>query len=193
MSRDGTSLRRVTSNNYYQASSPRFIERGKTLVFSAVGDYPDTVAYLFSVPADGSQKPKRLTEPGPGKARFAAWGSEPAVSNDGKLITFISDRSMPFRYDLFVMTSDGKDARPLGVTTVSRYNQKPAFVPDGKAVVFLAGTEWNQFNRPIFSLWKVRLDGSKPTLIADSKIFTDPLHWSIPTGSSERATAPAKP
>jgi Tol biopolymer transport system component len=193
VSRDGKNLRRVTSHNYYQATRPCFIDGGKTLVFSASGDYPDTLTYLFSVPADGSQKPKLLTAPPPAKARFAVWGSDPAVSMDEKLITFISDRSVPFRYDLYVMTSAGLDIRPLAITAVSKYNQCPVFLPGGQSIMFLAGTEWNASSRPIFSLWKVGLDGSKPSRIADSKLFTDPLHWPNSTDSAQTTAAPPKP
>ena len=91
MNRDGTNLRRITTHNFYQASSPCFIEGGKTLVFAADGDYPDTLTALLSVPADGSEKPKSFTAPPPGKARFAVWGGDPSASFDGKLVTFISD------------------------------------------------------------------------------------------------------
>ena len=73
MSRDGTNLRRVTSHGYYQANSPCFIEGGKTLVFSADGDYPDTLTYLFTVPADGSQKPRPLP-PAPPVRRDSPFG-----------------------------------------------------------------------------------------------------------------------
>ena len=76
------------------------------------------------------------------------------------------------------------------MTTVSRYNQQPVFLPDGKSILFLAGTERNASSRYIFSLWKVELDGSKPIRIAESKLFTDPLHWPTPSDSVQPA-APA--
>jgi TolB protein len=192
MSRDGTNVRRVTSHNYYQANSACFIEGGKTLVFCADGDYPDTLTSLLSVPADGSQKPTLLTIAPIGKAEFAVWGSNPSVSIDGKLITFISDRMAPFKYDLYVMTLAGSDARPLGMTTVSRYNQQPEFLPDGKNIIFLAGTEMNASSRYIFSLWKVGLDGSKPSRIAESGLFTDPLHWPVHPGQVQPTVLPPK-
>ena len=189
MGRDGSNLRRVTSHDYYQAGSPSFIESGKTLVFSASGDYPDTLTYLFSVPADGSRKPRLLTAPPPVTSGFAVWGGGPSASADGKRITFISDRRNPFQYDVFVMGSEGIDVRPLGLTAISRYNQQPVFLPDGKSIMFLAGTETNASSRPIFSLWKAGIDGSKPLRIADSKLFTDPLHWSDPA-TRTRPTPP---
>jgi Tol biopolymer transport system component len=177
MARDGTNVRRVTSHNYYQAGNPGFIEGGKTLVYAAEGDYPDSRTYLLSVPTDGSRPPKRLTTPANPGGNFAAWCSSPSVSRDGKRITFVSDRAAAFRYDLWVMNTDGADARPLGVTKVSRYNHKPVFLPDNKGVLFLAAREYTGSNRPIFSLWQVDVDGKNAHMIADSGLFTDPLHW----------------
>jgi Tol biopolymer transport system component len=177
MRKDGTGLRRVSSHNYYQAASPCFIDGGKTLVYAADGDHPDSGTYLFTVPADGSQPPKRLTAPpNPGGDNFA-WGSDPSTSPDGKRLAFISDRAAHFQYDVFVMSPDGTEIRPLSVTKISRYNQEPVFLPDGKGILFLAGTEANQSNRPIFSLWQIDIDGKNPHRIADSGLFTAPLHW----------------
>ena len=192
MDRDGANLRRITSHEYFQATRPCFIEGGKALVFSASGDYPDTLTYLFSVPADGSQAPKSLTMPPPDKTGYAVWGSEPSASADGKSISFISDRIEPYHYDVFLTDADKPDARPLGVTTVSRYNDQPNFLPGGEGLLFLSGTESNASSRPIFSLWRVGLDGGKPARIAESKLFTDPLHWSD-AGSTRPALSPPEP
>ena len=75
------------------------------------------------------------------------------------------------------MNRDGAGTRPLGITNISKYNQSPIFLPDGTAVLFLAGTEENAFGRKIFSLWQVDVDGKNARRIADSGLFTDPLHW----------------
>ncbi len=183
MSPDGTNQRRVTQHNYYHAAHPCFIANGKTILFSADGDYPDSRTYLFTVPTDGEQQPERLTTPPNSQGHCAAWGSDPFLSPDGKRIAFISDRAESFRYDVLTMSPDGTDIRPLGVTRISRYNQTPVFLPDGKSILFLAGTEWNASSRPIFSLWEVKVDGSAQRRIADSRLFTDPMHWRPETSS----------
>ncbi len=188
MSHDGTNQRRVTRHDYYQAGNPCFTADGKTILFSACGDYPDTRTYLFTVPADGARPPERLTTPPNSQRDCAAWVSEPSASPDGKRLAFISDRAESFRYDVLTMGHDGTDIRPLGVTKISRYNQKPVFLPDGKRIMFLAGTEWNSSSRPIFSLWQVDIDGSNPRRIADSRLFTDPLHW-LPPADKTRPSA----
>ena len=101
----------------------------------------------------------------------------PASPRDGNAIVVISDRAKGFNYDVYVTKRDGSDARPLGITRISKYNQNAVFLPDGKAILFLAGTESNMFGRAIFSLWQVDIDGKNARRIADSGLFTDPQHW----------------
>jgi Tol biopolymer transport system component len=182
--KDGNELRRITSHNYRRASHPRFADDAKRLVYSADGDYPDSRTYLFTVLADGSRSPDRLTLPPNFVARtprnandFRAWGADPAVSADGKLLTFISDRAAGFQYDVFVLNSDGTDPRPLGVTKISRYNAGPVFLPDGKRILFLAGTGSNLNSRPLFSLWEVDIVSTKSRRIFDSGLFTNSIRW----------------
>jgi Tol biopolymer transport system component len=177
MSRDGTKLRRLTSHDYYQAGNPHFIKNDKALVYAAKGDYPDSRTYLLSVPTDGSQPPKRLTTPPNPGGDFVAWCSGPSVSRDGKRLTFISDRDRAFRYDVFIMGADGSNARSLAVTKVSRYNQNPVFLPGGSGVMFLAARDFNRSSRPIFELWQADVEGKAVHMVADSGLFTDPMHW----------------
>jgi Tol biopolymer transport system component len=167
----------VTQHNYYQAGEPCFIANGTAILFSAFGDYPDNRTYLFTVPTDGTQPPKRLAPPRKSQTRGGTWGSQPSVSLDGKRIAFISDRGETAHYDVLTMCPHGTETRPLGVTHISQYNQRPVFHPDGKGIVFLAGTDWNAYSRPIFSLWQVDVDGSNPRLVAESGLFTDPMHF----------------
>ncbi len=191
MSPDGTNQRRVTRHNYSQAGSPCFIAEGKAILFSASGDYPDTKTYVFTVQTDGTEPPKLLTAPPASQEHCAAWCNAPSVSLDGKQIAFISDRAKPFHYDVLTMGTDTTNTRRLGVTKISQYNHQPVFLPDGKGIMFLAATEWNSHQRPIFSLWQVDLDGSHPRRIADSGLFTDPLHW--PATAGKTRPSPSKP
>jgi Tol biopolymer transport system component len=92
-------------------------------------------------------------------------------------VAFISDRIKPFHYDVFIMDRDGTNPTALGVTNVSHYNSAPVFMPDGKSVLFLAGTESDAGNRPISSLWQVTAEGKNPRRIAGSDLFTRPLSW----------------
>lgn len=105
MKRDGSDQHRLTSHNYYQAGKPCFVDGGKALVFAASGDYPDTMTYLFTVPINDSQAPRKMTTPAnhPASAdsqNFAVWGTDPAVAPGGKRLAIISDRASAYNYDV---------------------------------------------------------------------------------------------
>jgi len=182
--RDGTGLRRVTRHSYYQASHPHFLPDGKQIIFAASGDYPDEHTYLFSTPADGVQPPTKFMPPtaplssdGSSPSYSAVWGSDPYPQPGGRQVVFVSDRSKSYNYDLWVIGANGSKPHALNITGISSYNQQPVFTGDGNHILFLAGTEQNASSRPIFSLWEVDPDGSHSHRIADSELFTDPLHW----------------
>src|SRR5207237_1212952 len=113
----------------------------------------------------------------PTDGKYFAWASDPHVSSDGTRIAFFSDRANPYHYDVFIMNRDGTGSKPLGVTTISAYNGNAVITPDGRRVLFLAGTETGAGTRAIYSLWQVNADGKDPRLLADSGLFTNPLRW----------------
>jgi Tol biopolymer transport system component len=112
----------------------------------------------------------------PGRS-YGSWGSDPSLSPDGRKIAFISDRNKPFAYDVCLADADGTHLRTLGITKVARYNRQPRFTPDGKSILFLAGTQTNRGSRAIFSLWRVDVDGRNAREVADSGLFTNPEKW----------------
>ncbi len=183
---DGSNARRLTQRSYSRASSPHFSVDGKSVIYSGeTNNYPaPSHPLLLEVAADGSKPPKSLgPDPpvggtsGPKRIRMGSWANHPNISPDGLTVAFLSDRAKSFRYDLYLMKRDGTSVKPLAITEVSRYNSNPVFRPDGSGILFLAGTEWNASNRPIFSLWQVDVDGRNARRIADSGLFTDPLRW----------------
>jgi Tol biopolymer transport system component len=186
MNADGTEARRLTRMKYYGADSPHFTADGKAVIYSGeMANYPaPTSTLLLEVVADGSKPPHVLGPEWdakgagrPGEPGAAVWAGDPHISRDGSTIVFLYLGAGDRGYDLRVMKRDGSDAKPLGITRVSNYNRLPVFLPDGKAVLFLAGTEENGFGRAIFSLWRVDVDGKNARRIADSGLFTDPQHW----------------
>ena len=180
MNLDGTELRRITRQNYYSAGSPKFLRDGKSVIYSAfVGPAGKRVtATAFQVDASGHQLPKPLSKDQPAEeGEFFAWASRANISADGSRIVFFSDRVKAYQYDLFVMNSDGTSPKPLHVTKISRYNDNAVFMPDGKSILFLAGTESWAGNGPLFDLWQVNVDGTNLRQIADSGLFTSPAHW----------------
>jgi Tol biopolymer transport system component len=176
VSRNGGPVRRVTSRSYYQLSRPHFLRDRQTLVYGAIGTYPDTTEYLFT--ADIATGQPRLLTPKPrAGVAYIALGTEPDVIRSGGRILFISDRRASFAYDLWIMNADGSKPAALNLTHVSRYNQNPVFMPDGKRVLFLAATAFNAYSRPVFSLWQANADGSRAHQLAGSNLFTAPLQW----------------
>jgi Tol biopolymer transport system component len=93
---------------------------------------------------------------------------------------FLSDRNVPFEYDMYVMSLDHKPPVALRITSLAHYNQNPRFSADGKSVFFLAGTDHNWGNRAIYSLWRVNIADGKLHKVADSRLFTDPESWRPP-------------
>ena len=177
MKSDGSELKGITQKKYYGLRSPKFLPNGSDIVYSADSDRAksELMATLFVVDASGKQPPRLAVNAHPSRAKGGAWASEPDVFTDGS-IAFVSDRLKSFHYYVFIMWSDGVP-KSLGATAISRYNQYPTFLPGGRGVLFLAGQEWNEGSRPIFSLWMINTDGSNPHRIAESTLFTDPLRW----------------
>jgi len=179
---DGTHLRRVTQQKSYDVSSPKFLPGGSTILYAANPDrdQADMAHTLLVVDVSGKKPPKPLTSDYVSRGTAwhgGAWATEPDVSKDGS-IAFISDRIEPFHYDVFIMNRNGTELKPVGVTQVSRFsNSHPAFLPDGRSLLWLAGREENAGARPIYSLWKVDTDGKNPRCIAESMLFTHPLRW----------------
>jgi Tol biopolymer transport system component len=175
MNADGSEPRRLTRMKYYGADSPHFTADNQSVIYSGFSGETNNYQALSppvlrEVVADGTEPPRVLGGAG-------ASARQPNISRDGKTIAFLSSRAGSYAYDIHVMNRGGSAARPLGITSISKYNQSPVFLPDGKAILFLAGTEENAFGRAIFSLWQVDVDGKNARRIADSGLFTDPQHW----------------
>ena len=179
MDADGKNLTRLTHNNYYGIGGVTFSSDGKIIYFSADRNRAASELYsvVFEVPVDGSAAPQAFGQLPASIGKCGAWSSEPELSPDGKAMVFISDRGSPYQYDLYLQETDANRARALSATSVSRYNSNPRFTPDGSHILFLAGTESNAGNRPIFSLWSIDVDGKNAKEIADSQLFTEPLKW----------------
>ena len=178
--RDGQGLRRVTHERYYSVVSPRVGPGEKAVIYAA--DKLDLHrltakmegALLLKADLIGAKLPQVVGPVRPPGFR-GAWVSTPHLARDGKTIVFISDRNHAYRYDLFLMNSDGTGVRPLGVTRLSSYNTLPVLLPRGKGVLFLGDETHN--NQPVFGLYQVDLDGTNLRLLADGALFTQPLQW----------------
>jgi len=175
---DGSGLRRITQQNHYGASSPKFLRDGKTIVYSADTrrNPDDTTLAIFEVDAAGERPPKILTKDDRKTTNIGALGTDASVSPNGDTIAFVSDRIEPFHYDVFTMRRDGSNPRPLGVTSVTWHSSAPRFLPGGKGVIFLAENVGPGGSR-IASLWQVDTDGTNLHELADDSLFTNPKGW----------------
>ena len=169
---DGSNLQRRTNGDHYGIGGVAFSADSHQVHFTAdESRSSDSKQTLFTV--DLERSAVVATKPAkPGD--YYAWCTDVDTNKNGEMV-FISDRIAPFRYDVVFGQPNGPQ-EPLGVTTVSRYNQNPVLTNDGR-VLFLAGTGWNSGSRPLFSLWSVNSDGTEPKQLAGSALFTKPLEW----------------
>jgi TolB protein len=116
--------RRIPVANFRGSNSaPAWSPDGRTL---AVALTRDGLSQIYSVPADGSGAPKRLTT-------SSAIDTEPRFSADGASIYFTSDRGGSPQ--IYRMPSGGGD--PVRVTFGSSYNVSPRVSPDGRTLAFV--------------------------------------------------------
>lgn len=131
MGRDGTGLRRLTTNPGAD-DQPAWSPDGQTLAFRSIRN---GLADVWTVRVDGTGL-RNVTDLG--DHRFGLMGAErPAFSPDGQWIAFAwGDRStQPTRTSLSLIRPDGTDMRR--VTEPSGYEDtEPSFSPDGQRLAF---------------------------------------------------------
>ena len=172
---DGTGLTRLTEESYYLLYRIVPLANG-TFVYAADTMGLKNPAALYTV-SPNNRSTQIIPEHGASDANVNAWASDPMVGPDDEIMTFCSDRTRPFWYDVGVKKGEAESEFLVG--SKSRYNRYPDFFPDGERIVFLAGTDFNAENRPIFSLWEVSLSGQTKEL-ATSDLFTNPINWLAP-------------
>lgn len=171
---DGNTPTRLTHEKYYGAGRPCF-SRNDEIVFYDADERGKSITTIHSIALVNGATPNIIVPlSSPGEGAIAA---DPDISQDEKKIAFISDRRISFEYDVYTMQTDGSDMNALNITKISHYNQQPTFFPDGKAILFLAGTKENLGGRSIYSLWQVDIDRRNAKEIADSSLFTHPQRW----------------
>jgi dipeptidyl aminopeptidase/acylaminoacyl peptidase len=170
---DGKITRQLTNTPGYDAEATVSPD-GKKIVFTSMrnGDID-----LYTMNIDGTNV-KQITN-------TTGYDGGACFSPDSKMITWRASRPqtaeqvreykdllaqglvMPTAMELFVANADGSDARQ--VTHLGKANWAPAFMPDGKRLIFASNHE-HERGYP-FNLYIVKLDGSGLERISNDSGF----------------------
>src|SRR5882724_81762 len=126
---NGSKVTRLTHKNYREIDGIEFSLDGNSILFSADNDRASKELYrnVFSVALEDSGSPKPGVPQPTSIGKYAAWASQPDLSSDGKKLVVVSDRAVPYYYDLVLIDVDSGDTSPLATTGISHYNQQPLF------------------------------------------------------------------
>ena len=161
---DGTSLRQLTKNQYYDAEATVCWSTGKVVFTSdRNGDYE-----LYTMDLDGSNLRQITDTLGyDGGAFFSSDGSKIVwrASRPKTPVEVQEYRSLlkehlvkPMQVEVFVANADGSEVRQL--TDNGAANFAPYFFPDGKHVIFSSNMHNPESRSPDFDLYMMKTDGS---------------------------------
>lgn len=134
--------------------APSWFPDSRALVFSA--EVGAGRADIFRMNADGTGRERLIADP--------ANDSAPAVSPDGSLIAFESDRDG--NYEIYVAGVDGRSPRRL--THNPARDQAPAWSPDGRRIVFTSDRD----HRAGADVYVMNADGT-----GVERLTSDLAHW----------------
>jgi len=148
MNVDGTGEKRLTHNDVADVS-PSFSPDGKNILYAV----NENKFEIWIMNSNGSNSMKLLEN-----------GSQPSFSADGKKIVFISDKSIQFEYEVYIMNVDGTE--PKQITYTKAYNIYPTFSPDGLKILFFSIKDPNERSRGRGDICVMNIDGSNLTVIS---------------------------
>ncbi|HWN11639.1 MAG TPA: DUF5050 domain-containing protein [Pyrinomonadaceae bacterium] len=170
MSPDGSSLARLTSNDFND-EHPRWSPDGTKILFQSDRDNPETGnADVYAMSTDGSGQTRLTTDDTDDSA--AVW------SPDGSKIMFQSLRNGQY-YQIYVMNADGTNQ--LNVSNGIAADYQPSWSPDGSKIAF--ASERDQAGRP--NIYVMNANGSNQTRLT----FTgEPFRDEQPAWSRDATT-----
>lgn len=162
VNRNGSGLKCLTHERYHGVIQPRFSPDDRSIIFERWIRLPhyDMVSHISMVDADG-RSPIREIE------HYGWFDTRPAFFPNGRKIVFVSDMKKRYSYDLYQMSLDTKV--PVALTARGYGVGNPVVAPDSLSIFYLGGDETE--------LWQVNSDGSHAHQVADSSLFSDPMHW----------------
>ena len=159
MKADGTGQRRLASDAPgYRDYQPRYSPDGRHLVFSRCSPN-DGLCAIWIMRSDGTHR--RLVIPSI-EAPNETNNFDPAVSPDGRRITYDRFGFHGISAQVWVARINGQHARPL---TAPRLEAgEPNWSPDGSHITFASNS-----TRPQSSIYVMRANGTRVTRLARSK------------------------
>ena len=138
---------------------------GSTLTYRGADSVGDAKSALYTQPADGSDRPTRLTD-------GATADGGPMFSPDGGRIVFTRGAPDGSGSTIMLMNADGSDLRPL--TDGSAHDQDPTWSPDGTRIVFRSDRSTGDPNASQF--WVMQGNGADPQPLT-SEVANGPAAW----------------
>jgi len=138
---------------------------GQTLIFELLGD-------LYTMPVSGGEA-KKITS-------GLAFNSQPRYSPDGKLITFVSDRSGA--ENVWIANVDGSNPKQLSHDEQVEFTS-PVFSPDGQ---FVLASRESQFPWENYDIWMYHIKGGAGVQVTKGKPKPDAPRrdWTYAVGPS---------
>lgn len=175
MRRDGSDVRQITHNSYYELYTPRFSSDGKTILYAAIPRDGTVTCRVFVVSADGLSGPRQV-----------GVGSEPIYCPDSTHIAFIADVTNHQQYDIVRTNLDGSMPASLQLVRMSDYNEYPQFSRDGKTIYFLADPHPHIHDH--LALWSIDVAAGNVRTEATPELFDAPMDYLRP--HKPRPTSP---
>lgn len=157
---DGSAVRQLTYAAFFQLGSLSHSPDGTKLYFSAA---PGVDSEIYELALDSTGALRQLTSGG--NSWFAA------ASPDGRRIAFVSDRTVPYRYEVWTMAADGTDQRQL--TSLDAQVQVLAYAPGGAVIYALL--ERAGVGRT--DLVRIRASTGGAAFLAGPSLFARPWEW----------------
>ncbi|HYP12696.1 MAG TPA: winged helix-turn-helix domain-containing protein [Bryobacteraceae bacterium] len=124
---------------------------GAVVVFAGMG----LLLWLLFQRGDSAKSRSSLV----GLTSVAGLATDPAISPNGKMIAFSSDRAGSTGLDIWLQPSDEDGGEAVRLTTNSADEQQPAFSPDGHTIVYRSEQEGG-------GIYSIPARGGKPVLLA---------------------------
>jgi len=145
---DSTRARQLTTDG--SSGTPAWLPDGRVVFQSGASGNGD----IWVMNADGSGQRQLTFDPNN--------DASPEVSPDGRLIVYISNRSVG--WSIWLMNADGSGQREL-VRNVEQYSF-PHFSPDGRTVYYNSRDRTGQE----YAFWRVAVEGGEPSRVTDRKL-----------------------